>query len=299
MDMIRHEGLLDALPLAAAMERAQAGITARFTEVTPDPDRLSKAMGHALIGGKMLRGFLVLESCRLHGIDAALSVDPALAIECMHAYSLVHDDLPCMDDDDMRRGRPTVHKQWDEATAVLAGDALQSLAFELISHSKFGMKGQMLVKMLARLGGRYGMVRGQMQDIAAETMTTPLTLQQISELQRNKTGKLFFWACTVGPMLAGDTPKDHPMQTYAQAIGLAFQIADDILDVEGDATTVGKATGKDADAGKATFVSLMGLDEAKRRADELVQSACDALSVYGDQAATLQEAARFIVDRKS
>lgn len=299
MDMIRHEGTLDRLPLAAAMERAQAGITARFTEITPTPDRLGKAMGYAMIGGKMLRGFLSLESCRLHGIDAALSIDPALAIECMHAYSLVHDDLPCMDDDDLRRGRPTVHKEWDEATAVLAGDALQSLAFELLAHSKFGMKGQMMVKMLARLGGRNGMVRGQMQDIQAETATDPLSIANITELQRNKTGKLIFWSCTTGPMLAGDNPKDHPMQTYAQAIGLAFQIADDILDVEGDAATVGKATGKDADAGKATFVSLMGLDAAKARANDLVQTACDALSVYGDEASTLQEAARFIVDRKN
>ena len=143
------------------------------------------------------------------------------------------------------------------------------------------------------------MVRGQMQDILAETATSPLSLANITELQRNKTGKLNFWAATVGPMLAGDTPKDHPMQTYAHAIGLAFQIADDILDVEGDAATVGKATGKDADAGKATFVSLMGLDAAKARANELVETACDALSGYGENASTLQEAARFIVERKS
>ncbi|WP_432817257.1 polyprenyl synthetase family protein [Sulfitobacter sp. JB4-11] len=299
MDMSRHEGLLDRLPLDAAMARAQAAITARFREITPQPDILGQAMGHALIGGKMLRGFLAFESCRLHGVDAALSIDPALAIECMHAYSLVHDDLPCMDDDDLRRGRPTVHKQWDEATAVLAGDALQSLAFELLAHSKFGTRGQVLVKMLARLGGRHGMVRGQMQDIAAETTQSPLTLDEVTELQHNKTGKLICWSCMVGPMMIDRDSEDHPLRAYANAIGLAFQIADDILDIEGDAATVGKATHKDADAGKATFVSLMGLDEAKRRADDLVQSACDALSVYGNDAATLQEAARFIIARKS
>ena len=299
MDMIAHEAVLDRLPLTEAMSRAQAGITNRFRGITPSPDTLGEAMGHALIGGKMLRGFLVLESCRLHGVPASLSVDPALAIECMHAYSLVHDDLPCMDDDDLRRGQPTVHKKWDEATAVLAGDALQSLAFELLAHSKYGMKGQMLVKMLARLGGRHGMVRGQMQDIAAETATTPLALKDVAELQRNKTGKLIYWACTVGPMLSGDAAENHPMRAYAEAIGIAFQIADDILDVEGDVETVGKATHKDASAGKATFVSLLGMDEAKRRAEALVQSACDALSTYGNDAATLQEAARFIVNRKS
>ena len=299
MDMIRDNMVLERLPLGAAMKRAQSVINQRFTEINVHPDTLGHGMGYALIGGKMLRGFLALESCRLHQVSASLSVDPALAIECMHAYSLVHDDLPCMDDDDTRRGQPTVHKRWDEATAVLVGDALQSLAFELLGDRKFGLNGLTLVKLLARLGGRHGMVGGQMQDIAAETAKTPLTLKEITELQANKTGKLIRWACTAGPMVVGDTADRGPLLDYANAIGLAFQIADDILDVEGDAETVGKATGKDANAGKATFVSHLGLDGAKRRADELVQSACDCLSVYGDDAETLREAARFVVSRKN
>tara|TARA_R110002110_G_scaffold18457_51_gene77482 strand:+ start:4749 stop:5648 length:900 start_codon:yes stop_codon:yes gene_type:complete len=297
---IHHdETVLTRLPLDAAMKRAQSAIAARFCAIDGDADKLSLAMAHALKGGKMLRGFLVLESCRLHGVSGSLSIDPALAIECLHAYSLVHDDLPCMDDDDLRRGQPTVHKKWDEATAVLVGDALQSLAFELLSGPEFGLSGLALVRQLALMGGRHGMVRGQMQDIAAETADAPLTLEQITDLQENKTGKLIQWACLAGPMIVGDAADDGPLRAYAEAIGLAFQIADDILDVEGDARVVGKATGKDADAGKATFVSLLGLEGAQRRADELVQSACDCLSVYGDDGDTLREAARFIVSRKN
>ncbi|MGB3247265.1 MAG: polyprenyl synthetase family protein [Sulfitobacter sp.] len=269
----------------------------RYAGISVNRDPLHNAMSHALYGGKMLRGFLVLESCRLNGVSASLSIDPALAIECMHAYSLVHDDLPCMDDDDLRRGRPTVHVKWDEATAVLAGDALQSLAFELLSHHKFGMAGLTMVKLLARLGGRGGMVCGQMQDIAAESSETPLSLAEITALQKNKTGKLIWWSCAVGPMLSGRDGR--ALSSYADNIGLAFQIADDILDVEGDAQTVGKATGKDADAGKATFVSLLGLDGAKRRARELVETACDALHVYGDDAEPLRDCAQFVIARKN
>lgn len=257
------------------------------------------AMAHATRGGKRLRGFLVLETARLHGISADCAIWPATAIEALHAYSLVHDDLPCMDDDDLRRGLPTVHVKWDEATAVLAGDALQSLAFELVSNVAVG-SGDVraeLTRSLAIASGAQGMVLGQALDIAAETATTPLTIEEITALQQGKTGALIAWSAMAGARMA--QADAAPLAAYAAALGLAFQIADDILDIEGDAATVGKATGKDTDAGKATFVSLLGLDGAKRRAEELVQSACDALSVYGKDGDILRETAHFVVARKS
>ncbi|OAN67854.1 farnesyl-diphosphate synthase [Sulfitobacter sp. EhC04] len=258
-----------------------------------------RAMAHATRGGKCLRGFLVLESARLHGIPATQAIWPATAIEALHAYSLVHDDLPCMDDDDLRRGEPTVHVTWDEATAVLAGDALQSLAFELVTHPDAGsdITRAALARSLAQAAGARGMVLGQALDIAAETAGSPLTLEQITTLQQGKTGALFAWSAMAGPRMAGADAA--PLATYSGALGLAFQIADDILDVEGDAATVGKATGKDAKAGKATFVSLLGLDEARHRAEELVQSACDALDIYGKDGETLRDAARFVVTRRN
>lgn len=257
------------------------------------------AMRHATQGGKCLRGFLVLETARLHGISPSHAIWPATAIEALHAYSLVHDDLPCMDDDDLRRGLPTVHIKWDEATAVLAGDALQSIAFEMVSDRSVG-SGDVradLTRSLAIASGAQGMVLGQALDIAAETADQPLTLEQITTLQQGKTGALIAWSATAGPrMVQADIA---PLSAYATSLGLAFQIADDILDIEGDAATVGKATGKDTDAGKATFVSLLGLDGAKRRAQELVHSACDALSIYGKDGDILRETAQFVVARKS
>lgn len=260
---------------------------------------VTRAMAHATRGGKRLRGFLVLETARLHGIPASQAIWPAAAIEALHAYSLVHDDLPCMDDDDLRRGEPTVHVKWDEATAVLAGDALQSLAFELATHPDAGSDGTRadLARTLARAAGARGMVLGQALDIAAETADRPLTLAQITNLQKGKTGALIEWSAMAGPRMADADL--GPLGAYANALGLAFQIADDILDVEGDAATVGKATGKDAKAGKATFVSLLGLDGAKQRAEELMQTACDALKDYGNDAETLRDAARFVVTRRN
>jgi farnesyl diphosphate synthase len=256
------------------------------------------AMRYGTGGGKGLRAFLVLESARLHGIGSETACFAAAAIEAVHAYSLVHDDLPCMDDDDLRRGQPTVHRKWDEATAVLAGDALQALAFQLVASTPGPPEHSVkLVTTLAGAAGVYGMVGGQAMDIAAETSAVPLTLDQIERLQAGKTGALIEWSALAGPRMIG--AEGSEMQQYSRALGLAFQIADDILDVEGDAATVGKAVGKDAGAGKATFVSLLGLDEAKRRAKTLVQSACDALSVYGEDAETLREAARFVIARKS
>ena len=258
------------------------------------------AMRYASSGGKRLRAFLVLESARLHCVSSQHAIWPAAAIEAVHAYSLAHDDLPCMDDDALRRGLPTVHLKWDEATAVLAGDALQTFGFECVSrpecHPDPAVRAELTLT-LARAAGAQGMVLGQALDIAAETASTPLTLEEITTLQAGKTGALIAWSATAGAVMAqADT---GPLLRYAAGLGLAFQIADDILDIEGDADKVGKAVGKDTEAGKATFVSLLGLDGAKARARELVNDACDALDIYGDQAATLREAACFVISRDS
>lgn len=285
---------------AARLKTAADAIQAHFDQVLGqlEPVPVVEAMAHASNGGKRLRGFLVIESARMHEIALAQALWPAAAIEALHAYSLVHDDLPCMDNDDLRRGQPTVHKKWDEATAVLAGDALQSLAFELVAHTEASPVADVrasLALTLAQASGARGMVLGQALDIAAETAETPLGLDDIITLQRGKTGALIEWSATAGGIMAqADTAA---LETYARAIGLAFQVADDILDVTGDSATVGKAVGKDADAGKATFVSLLGLDEAKARATRLVEEACDSLSAYGDAAETLRDTARFIIAR--
>ena len=253
----------------------------------PVPD----AMRYGVRGGKALRAFLVMESARLHGVKDAAPA--AGAVEALHAYSLIHDDLPCMDDDDLRRGQPTVHKKWDEATAVLAGDALQALAFELLADVPNPV---VMMQSLALASGVRGMVGGQAADIAAETADVPLNLDQIKLLQAGKTGALITWSACAGPRMAGGDIA--PLRAYGDALGLAFQIADDVLDVEGDALVVGKAVGKDAGAGKATFVSLLGLQGAKDRAEQLTTQACDALACYGDEAETLKEAARFVIARR-
>ena len=278
--------------------RVAAHLTARISGFKDLP--VSQAMSYAVAGGKGLRGFLVMEGARLHDVAEENALWPAAAIEAVHAYSLVHDDLPCMDDDDLRRGQPTVHVRWDEATAVLAGDALLTLGFELVSdprcHADPGVRADLTLS-LAKAAGAGGMVLGQALDMAAESADTPLTLDEITVLQAGKTGALIQWSAEAGARLAGaDT---RPLRHYAQALGLAFQIADDILDVEGDAAKAGKRLQKDADAGKATFVSLLGLDAARRRAQDLVDTACDALSPFGAGAETLRDAARFVISRDS
>ncbi len=282
---------------ASALTAAQARVSEFAKFRISGRDELHEAMRYAIMGGKMLRGFLVLESARLHHVPSDTALNAALAIECVHAYSLVHDDLPCMDDDDLRRGQPTLHRKWNEATAVLAGDSLQTLAFELLAEPIVGQHALKLIRSLAQASGKDGMVSGQMLDITAETAKQPLGLPQITLLQQRKTGCLIEWSATAGAQLAGaDTTA---LLTYAQALGLAFQIADDILDVEGDADKVGKALRKDEDAGKATFVSLLGLDAAKERAATLVEQACDALHTYGAEAETLKQAAQFVISRDS
>ncbi|MCC0063372.1 MAG: polyprenyl synthetase family protein [Defluviimonas sp.] len=254
------------------------------------------AMRYALQGGKRLRALLVIESARVHGIAEDEALSAAAAVEALHAYSLVHDDLPAMDDDDLRRGQPTVHRKWDEATAILAGDALQSLAFELCCDPALGARRTELVAALAKAAGAEGMVLGQALDIAAETAPAPLSLDEISRLQDAKTGALIGFAATAGAILAG--ADRAPLAAYARALGLAFQIADDILDVEGDPAKAGKKLGKDAAAGKATFVSLLGLAKAKRRARELADEAQKALVPYGMRADVLREIAEFAISRE-
>ncbi|MEQ5794077.1 polyprenyl synthetase family protein [Paracoccus sp. NFXS7] len=281
--------------LARVRIEVQAELDRAITALPPGD--LRDAMAYAVNGGKRLRAFLVMESARLHGVsdDAALPV--AAAVEALHAYSLVHDDLPAMDDDDLRRGQPTVHVKWTDATAILAGDALQTLAFQLLTDPRIGApEAQVrLVSALAQASGAAGMVWGQALDIAAETAGTPLDLDAITELQGGKTGALIRFAATAGPLIAGDDPA--ALDRYAMALGLAFQIADDILDVTGDEAVTGKRVGKDAGAGKATFVSLLGLDGAQAEARRRVAMGTDALSHYGDAAGNLHDLARFVIER--
>jgi farnesyl diphosphate synthase len=283
--------------LAADSVAVQAHLAAVLATKGNQP--VHDAMRYALNGGKGLRGFLVLESARLHDIPAQNALSAAAAIEALHAYSLIHDDLPCMDDDDLRRGQPTVHRKWDEAVAVLAGDALQTLAFELLCDPALGPdRVRMgLVMGLAKASGGEGMVLGQALDMAAETASAPLTLDEIIALQAGKTGALIRFAAQAGAIMAqADTAA---LDGYAQALGLAFQIADDILDVQGDPAKAGKRLGKDEAAGKATFVSLLGLDGAKARAAELIAQAEACLAPYGAKASTLIDAAHFVISRES
>ncbi len=281
--------------LARVRTEVQAELDRAITALPPGD--LHDAMAYAVNGGKRLRAFLVMESARLHGVsdDAALPV--AAAVEALHAYSLVHDDLPAMDNDDLRRGQPTVHVKWTDATAILAGDALQTLAFQLLTDPRIGAPDAQvrLVSALAQASGAAGMVWGQALDIAAETAGTPLDLDAITELQGGKTGALIRFAATAGPLIAGDDPE--ALDRYAVALGLAFQIADDILDVTGDEAVTGKRVGKDAGAGKATFVSLLGLDGAQAEARRRVAMGTDALSHYGDAAGNLHDLARFVIER--
>ena len=262
-------------------------------------DLMSAPVRHAVLnGGKRLRAFLVIHSCNIFEVQKDTAIQAAIAIECLHAYSLVHDDLPCMDDDELRRGKPTVHVKWDEATATLTGDALQALAFELIAslpHTD-AIRTVELLKKLAKASGMQGMVLGQAQDIQAEKSEVNLNINDITSLQQNKTGALIEWSAISGAILSNHD--DRKLLDYAKSIGLAFQIQDDILDIEGDAVLAGKRLQKDVSAGKATFVSLLGIENAKLRAKELIEEAIDALSDYGDKAEPMRQVAKFIIERK-
>ncbi len=275
--------------LAQAAAQTEAALEAFLPDVSGD--RLRAAMRYAVLGqGKRLRPFLVLESARLHGVEFDKALTVAAALECIHCYSLVHDDLPAMDNDDVRRGQPTTHKKFDEATAILAGDGLLTLAFEIAAGA-----GPHIVKALAKAAGPDGMVGGQMLDIEAETLGFK-SIIEISNMQRMKTGALFDFACAAGPLMAGADAT--ALLRYSRAIGLAFQIADDVLDVEATSEAIGKATQKDRTKGKATFVDLLGLDGAKAEAQKLVAEAISALEPYGAKADILRDAARFVVNRQ-
>jgi farnesyl diphosphate synthase len=270
------------------------------------PRRLIEAMRYATLGGgKRLRPFLTVETARALGRTDNGAVRAGAAIECIHAYSLIHDDLPSMDDDDLRRGRPTTHRAFDEATAILAGDGLQALAFEILGDPETDSNAEVRVALclgLARASGLAGMVGGQMLDIDAEQSTAPLTVDEIRRLQAMKTGALLKFSVDAGAILAGASAAAcATLEVYGRAIGAAFQIADDILDVESDAATLGKRTGKDAGQNKGTLVGALGLEGARRELDRLVDEAISAVNATGVGAKgdILRATARFVAMRKT
>lgn len=296
--------MTETADLNTALSAAAAKVEATLDEVLAidgAPETLIyEAMRYTTLGGgKRLRPFLVLQSSRLFDVAETSALRAGAALELIHCYSLVHDDLPAMDDDDLRRGKPTVHKQFDEATAILAGDGLLTLAFEVLADDRTHADADVRAKLvlgLAQASGVRGMVGGQMIDLQAESRT--LNLEEITQLQRLKTGALIRFGCEAGAILGNASDQTRAALTnYAQDLGLAFQIADDLLDVEGSVEETGKAVGKDADAGKETFVSLLGVDGARQRANELVDQAVSHLSGFNERADLLRLTARFVVDR--
>lgn len=293
-----------ALARAAAETEAALDACLPKTAGSPGEIELIEAMRYAVMGGgKRLRAFLCMEVGRIFNADVAGLRRGAASVECLHAYSLVHDDMPCMDDDDLRRGKPTVHRKWDEATAVLAGDALQTVAFEIAAHDHTHVSGDVRAKLCLRLAeasGVLGMVGGQAIDLAAEKSHQPFGPEDVRKLQAMKTGALISYAAEAGAILgeagADDTRR---IRDYADALGEAFQIADDLLDVTGTEEETGKRVGKDASAGKATFVDILGIEGARKRAAELVRAAETALAPFGERAHLLVEAAHFVVNRRS
>jgi farnesyl diphosphate synthase len=266
--------------------------------------RVFEAMRYSSLGGgKRLRAFFVLASATLFKVGALAAMRTASAIEFVHAYSLIHDDLPAMDDDDLRRGKPSCHKQFDEATAILAGDALQALAFEVLAHEDTHGDSAVrtaLVAELAKAAGAHGMVGGQMLDLLAETQGPDMSIGAITRLQRLKTGALISFSCTAGAILGkAAEPLRLALSAYAHDLGLAFQIVDDLLDVEGSAEEIGKTPGKDQAAGKATFVSILGLDRARAQATLLATQAKAHLEPFGPAAHLLRQAADFVVSRRA
>ena len=287
-----------------ALAQIAAEIDDEFSQLLVSPgdarDPLYAAMRHAAIGGgKRLRPLLVTATASLFHVDRDVALRVGTAVEAIHVYSLVHDDLPCMDDDDLRRGKPTVHRAYDEATAVLAGDALHALAFEILAnsgtHTDPFIRSE-LIATLAVASGPDGMAGGQMMDLEAEKTT--FDLPTVTRLQALKTGALIAASVEMGAILGHVPPEGRThLRGYARDIGLAFQIADDILDVEGDSEIAGKALHKDAEAGKGTFVSLMGLDRAKQQAAMLVEQAVGQLAGYGQEAELLRAIATYITER--
>jgi farnesyl diphosphate synthase len=290
--------------LRSAQADVMADIDRLFDRLLPVPRDprapLYEAMRYAAIaGGKRLRPLLVCAAGNLFHVDRSASLRVGAAVEAMHVYSLIHDDLPCMDDDDLRRGKPTVHKAFDEATAVLAGDSLHALAFEWLcdpaTSSDPFVRGELCCE-LARAAGPAGMAGGQMMDLAAETAN--FDLPTVTRLQQLKTGALIAFSVEAGAILARIPPEGRTaLRAYARDIGLAFQIADDIMDVEGDEALAGKALHKDAAAGKGTFVTLMGLERAREQATALIDQAIGHLASFGDEATLLRAIARYVVER--
>ncbi|WP_136161468.1 polyprenyl synthetase family protein [Sphingomonas flavalba] len=293
-----------SLSLAPALDRIAGEIDRALDSLLAIPDDprapLFRAMRHAAIGGgKRLRPLLVCATCELFNVDRAAALRVAAAIECMHVYSLIHDDLPAMDDDDMRRGKPTVHKQFGEATAILAGDALHALAFTVLAeertHPDPFVRADLILE-LGRASGPDGMAGGQMMDLAAET--TGFDLAGVTRLQQLKTGALIAFCVEAGAIMGRVPPEGRKgLRGYARDIGLAYQIADDLLDAEGSAAAAGKKVGKDAAAGKATFVSLLGADRARAQAGLLVEQAIAHLRPFGQEADLLRAIARYTVER--
>ena len=301
--MTDHDLFRSALSARASRIEAHLdailGADPRAQEVVR-PERLLAAMRHAVLnGGKRLRPFLVLEVNALLGGAAAAALDAAAAFECVHCYSLVHDDLPAMDNDALRRGQPTVHVAFDEATAILAGDALLTMAFDLAASEASGLaagaRGDLVV-LLARAAGLGGMAGGQMLDLMHES--APADARTITTIHAMKTGALIGAACEAGAIVAGGAER-MPMRRFGAVIGLAFQLADDLLDVTADAATMGKATGKDAAAGKKTLVRMYGVDWVRRKLDAYVAEAEVLLAPYGERASVLRGAAQFIAYRTS
>ncbi len=293
-----------SIGLNSALDRVARDIDILFDSWLKVPAdsraRLYEAMRHAAIGGgKRIRPMLVVAASELFNVDSDSAMRVGFAVECIHVYSLVHDDLPCMDDDDLRRGRPTVHKAFDEATAVLAGDCLLALAFEILgeeaTHRDALVRAELMAA-LARASGPSGMGGGQMMDLAAEHQR--LTLPAVTRLQQLKTGALIGFCLEAAGIMGRVAPEHRThLRGYARDLGLAFQIADDLLDVEGDEKDTGKRLGKDAMAGKATFVSLLGVERSRRQAQMLVDQAIDHLRDFGEEADMLRDIARFAIER--
>jgi farnesyl diphosphate synthase len=292
--------------LGEAIARVQGEIDSLFDALLPVPEdtsaRLIEAMRYAAIGGgKRVRPLLVVSTASLFGVSRDAALRAGAAIEVIHVYSLIHDDLPCMDDDDLRHGKPTLHKAYDEATAVLAGDALHALAFEVLADPETSNDPFTRVELISTLGtasGMSGMAGGQMMDMVADEEGVTYDLPAITRLQQLKTGALLAASVEMGAILGKVPPQGRaPLRAYARDIGLAFQIADDLLDVEGDVEKAGKALRKDSEQGKQTFVTLMGIDKAREQARALVDQAIGHLAAYGHEADILRALARFIVER--
>jgi farnesyl diphosphate synthase len=268
------------------------------------PKRLMEAMRYSSLGGgKRLRPFLVVESSAVFSVPRDAALLAGAALECIHCYSLIHDDLPAMDNSDLRRGRPTLHKTYDDATAILAGDALLTLAFDIITRDEIHRDAKvrlLLTRALARASGIGGMAGGQMLDLAGEGRFGDREPVDVARLQQMKTGALLRYGCIAGALLGQSTPQEYQaLDDYGRSLGEAFQIADDLLDVESDAAALGKPAGQDAALNKATFVTQLGVDGAKRRLRDLLAAADSALSIFGPKGDVLRAAARFVAERKN